>query len=824
MPREKRLPVEELAWRCSPERFSFATTNELASLQEIIGQDRALRSIQFGLGITNHNYNIFVLGDTGVGKSTSIKEIIEARAKGEPVPDDWCYVFNFEDVDTPTAISLPPGRGADFAAEMDELVETLLRDIPKVFESKDYEKHRDEIIEGQQERTRSLFFRLEQRAMERGLVLKKTVSGLAVVPAKNGKPMSQEEFESLPPERRAMIEQDLAVMQDKLSDAVREARNIEKETKERINALDREVVQYVVNPAINELLDKFKEFKGVVDYLYKVKENILNNIDDFRPKEEVPLAIGGLRLQKPEPSFERYKVNLFVGNRESEGAPVVYESNPTYTNLFGRIEYKVQLGAATTDFTMVKPGSVHKANGGYLIVNALDILRNIFVYDSLKRMIKNREARIEDPWEQYRIVSATTLKPAPIPVNIKLVIIGEPFIYYLLYNLDTEYRKLFKVKADFDTVMPRTDANIEKYAYFIATRCREEGLIPFDRTGVGKVVEFGARLAGDREKLSARFNEVTNIIVEASYWAGVEGSGTVSASHVEKADSERVYRNSKLSDKLRDYIREDTLMVATVGKVVGQVNGLAILDPGDYAFGKPSRVTARVFMGDAGVVNIEREVKMSGRIHNKALMIFTSFLGERFAQRFPLTLSASITFEQLYEDIEGDSATCTEIYALISGLSGVPLDQGIAVTGSMNQRGEVQPIGGVNEKIEGFFEICKAKGLTGGQGVIIPRRNVKNLMLKREVIEAVKDGKFAIYPIEHVDEGLEILTGMPVGERDEKGGFPEGSVNRLVEARLESLAKSFKEFGRPPAKKEPPGGGMGEAAKGTDKKDGKDGK
>ncbi len=374
---------------------------------------------------------------------------------------------------------------------------------------------------------------------------------------------------------------------------------------------------------------------------------------------------------------------------------------------------------------------------------------------------------------------------------------GEPFIYYLLYNLDTEYRKIFKVKADFDTVMPRDDQSIEKYAHFVATRCREENLLPFDRTGVSRVIELGVRLAGDKEKLSARFNEISNIIVEASYWAGVQGARTVSAAHVDLADSERVYRNSKISDKLRDYIKEDTILIATEGRALGQVNGLAVLDPGDYAFGKPSRVTARVYMGDSGVVNIEREVKMSGRIHNKALMIFTSFLGERFAKRFPLTLSATITFEQLYEEIEGDSATCTEIYALYSALSGVPLDQGFAVTGSMNQAGEVQPIGGVNEKIEGFFEICRAKGLTGAQGVIIPRRNVKNLMLKKEVIEAVREGKFSIYPIERVDEGLEILTGMEAGQRDDSGKFPEGTLNHLVEKRLEELARGLKEFGKP---------------------------
>ncbi len=801
MPKATPLQAESLRWRCRPEAFTFETTEDLPALEEIIGQDRAMRSIEFGLGIADHNYNIFVLGEGGTGKSTTVKDIIEKRAKAEPVPDDWCYVFNFSDPDSPKALNLPPGKGSELASEMEELVGSLRRDIPKVFESKDYEKHRDEILEGQQERTRALFFRLEQKAMEKGLVLKKSVSGLSVVPARDGKAMSHDEFEAMPNGKKAAIEEDLKIFQDRLSDAIREARVIEKETKERINALDREVVQYVVNPLVNELLEKFGVFPSVVEFINQVKEDILGSIDDFRPKEEQAIALGALRLPRQEPSFERYKVNLMVNNGETIGAPVVYETNPTYYNLFGRIEYRVQFGVASTDFTMIKAGSIHRAIGGYLIVNALDILRNIFVYDSLKRMIKNGEIRMEDVWEQYRLVSTTTLKPAPIPVHIKIVMIGDPFIYYLLYNLDTEYRKLFKVKADFDTVMPRDDGNVFKYALFAASRCRANGLAPFDRSGVARIVEYGCRLAGDQERLSARFNEIENLMTEASYWARTSGAAAVSDAHVETAVRERIYRNSRIEDRLREYIKEDTIMVSTDGRAVGQVNGIAVLDPGDYAFGKPSRITARTFMGDSGVVNIEREVKLSGRIHNKALLILSSFLGERYGQSFPLTLSASICFEQLYDEIEGDSATLSETYALLSSLSGLALDQAIAVTGSMNQKGEVQPIGGVNEKIEGFFEVCRAKGLTGRQGVIIPRRNVRNLMLKKEVIDAVAGGMFRIYPIDMVDEGIEILTGATVGERGEDGRYPEGTINSLVETRLLSLAKSYKEFGRPPQKK-----------------------
>ncbi|MBI5886504.1 MAG: AAA family ATPase [Deltaproteobacteria bacterium] len=801
MPEYKPLPTDELRRSCPLDIFSFKTTAELPLLTEIIGQERALKSIEFGLGITNNNYNIFVLGDTGTGKDTTVAGIVEEKAKKEPCPEDWCYVFNFDDPDCPKAVNLPPGKGSALAAGMDELIGALRRDIPKVFESKDYERHRDEILDGQQERTRAIFSRLEQKTLEKGLYLKKSASGLSVMPGKNGKAMSQEEFDALPKEKRDEIDAALHIMQDKLSDAIREARAIEKETKERVVALDREVVQYVVNPLMHEIFETFKEFPTVIEYLNRVKANILDNIDDFRPKEEAQLSFGAFKLPTREPAFERYRVNVIINNKETRGAPVVFETNPTYYNLFGRIEYRVQFGVATTDFTMIKQGSIHKANGGYLIVNALDVLKNIFVYDSIKRMIKNGEVRMEDVWEQYRLVSSATLKPEAIPVNIKLILIGEPFIYYLLYNVDREYRKLFKVKADFDNVMPRDEANIHKYASFIATRCKEEGLLPFDCGGVAGVVEYGARLAAHKDKLTSRFNEIKNVIVEASYWAGVEGSRTVSARHIDRADAERVYRHSKIEDKLRDYIKDDTLMVDTDGRVAGQINGMAVLDPGDYAFGKPSRITARTYMGDAGIVNIEREVKMSGKIHNKALMILTSFLGERYARGFPITLSASICFEQLYDEIEGDSATCTEVYALLSSLADAPIDQGFAVTGSMNQLGEVQPIGGVNEKIEGFFDVCKAKGLTGRQGVIIPRRNVRNLMLKAEVIDAVKEGKFAVYPIDRMDEGLEILTGMTMGERGAKGEYPEGTINFLVEKRLHSLAKSLKEFGRPPATK-----------------------
>ena len=798
------LSPEELRWTCDPKQFPFKTTDEIPPLAMTIGQERALKALGFGLGLESQGFNIYVLGESGTGKMSTVKAMLEKRAKDEKVPDDWCYVYNFTDPDRPNVLNLPPGVGTDLKIDMEDLVESLKRDIPKVFESKDYEKHRDEILDGQQERTKAIFYRLEQKAQEKGFILKKTVSGLAVVPAKEGKALSHEDFEKLSKHEKARIEEESKFLQDRLSDAIREARVVEKETKERINALDREVVQYVVNPLINELLEKYRKHQGVVEYLEQVKEDVLVRSEEFRPKEELALALPGLKLPKVEPSFERYSVNLLVNNKDIKGAPVVIETNPTYYNLFGRIEHRVQYGVAMTDFSMIKAGSVHRANGGYLVINALDLLRNIFSYDALKRMIKNKEVKIDDVWEQYRLVSTTTLKPEPIPVDIKIILVGIPYIYYLLYNLDDEYRKLFKVKADFDNRMPRNKENIDKYTAFIAARCKEEGLKHFDRAGAARIVEYGTRLANDQEKLTAQFSEITDLIREASYWAGVDNSNFVTSGHVDRAVAERIYRNSRIEERVRELIAEGTLLIDTDGAVAGQVNGIAVLDLGDYAFGKPSRITARTFLGDAGVVNIEREVKMSGRIHNKALMILTSYLGEKFAQDTPMTLSASICFEQLYEEIEGDSATCTEFYALMSSLSGLPLNQGIAVTGSMNQLGEVQPIGGVNEKVEGFFDVCVTKGLTGKQGVIIPKKNVRHLMLKKEVVEAVKEGRFAIYPIEKVEEGLEILTGKPAGERQPDGTYPEGAVNYLVAKRLKELAKTLKDFGKakPAGKKE----------------------
>lgn len=790
----RKVLVDELCHRCDPSEFPFNTTDEIQPLKETIGQKRALRSLDFGLGMESYGFNIYILGESGTGKMTTIKAILEKKVKDEPVPDDWCYVYNFENPDVPNALSLPPGMGITFQKDMDELINVLRQEIPKIFESKEYEKQRTRILEEFQKKQKEIFLEIEREAKEKDFSLRKTVSGLALVPVKKtGETLSEEEYESLEPKVKKKIEEMGRSLQEKLDDTLRIVREEEKKVKERINQLEREATLSSIGHRIDELKHKYGQNPEVLNYLEDVKEDILEHLDDFKAQEEQPSPLPFLKPLKPEPSFVRYSINVLVNNRDAKGAPVVIESNPTYYNLFGRVEHKLQYGMAVTDFSMIKAGSLHRANGGYLVVDALDLLKNIFVYDALKRTIKDKKIRIEDVWEQYRLISTVTLRPEAIPFNVKIVLVGSPILYYLLYNLDEEYRELFKVKADFENRMARNKENLLEYAGFVRTKCIEKGLKPFDRGAVAKVAEYGSRLAEHQKKLSAKFSEVTDLLLEADYWAKRDDSDIVRVEHVEKAIEEKVHRVNKVEEKIREAIEEGTILVDTEGTVVGQVNGLSVIGLGDYSFGIPSRITAKTYAGKAGIVNIERETKLSGRIHEKAILILVAYLGEKYAQRRPLSFSASLTFEQLYGEVEGDSATCAEAYALLSSIAGVPLKQSIAITGSMNQHGEIQPIGGVNEKIEGFFEVCKLNKLNGEHGVIIPRRNIKNLMLKKEVMEAVKNGKFNIYAIDNIEDGIEILTGMPAGEIQPDGNYPEGTLNFLVSKRLQELHEAVKE-------------------------------
>ncbi len=785
------LKPEELYKCCDINIFNFETTDDINTLKEIIGQEKAFRAIDFGLSLNSKGFNIFALGENGTGRMRTIKTLLLEKAAKEVTPNDWCYVYNFKNPDAPIAISLPPGVGKEFQKDMDILIKTIREEIVKVFESKEYDKQRNKIIEEFQQKQKALFTNLEEEAQSKGFAIRKAVSGLLIIPIKKtGEPLSEEEFAALDDATKKRIEEIGRSLQEKLDDVGRALREAEKILKEMLNRLEREIALEALGTRIDDLIKKYQDIEKISSYLTSVQDDILSHLDDFKSQEEPPSPLPFMKMPKPEVSFTKYSVNLIVDNSESNGAPVIFESNPTYLNLFGRVEHKVQFGMAVTDFSMIKAGSLHKANGGYIVIQGIELFKNLFSYDALKRAIKNREIKIEDVWEQYRLLSTVSMKPEPIPLNVKVILIGNPYMYYVLYNLDEEYRELFKVKADFDNRMDRNLDNINKYASFIATCQKEEGLKPLDRSGVAKVIEYSSRLSGHQDKLSTRFSDIADILMEANYWAIKDGANIISDKHVLTAIEEKIYRSNRIEERIREMILEDTLIVNTEGSKIGQVNGLAVLDMGDYSFGKPSRITARTYTGKAGVINIERETKMSGRIHEKAIMIISNYLGSKYAVNKPISLSASITFEQLYEMVEGDSATCAELYALLSSLAGVGLRQDISVTGSMDQNGDVQPIGGVNEKIEGFFDLCKVRGLNG-HGVIIPRRNIKHLMLKQEVVDAVRDGKFFIYPIDKMEEGLEILTGMPAGELKEDSTYPEGTINYLVMKRLQEISDAL---------------------------------
>ncbi len=793
-----KIPVEKLRWVCDPSQFDFETTADIPELEGSIGQERALKSIDFGLGMREDGFNLYLAGEPGTGRSSTIKNLLKQRAKAEPNPHDWCYVYNFKDPDNPVALALPAGVGSELADDMKEFLDAVRAVIPKALDSKEYETNKAAILEEYQEKNGVLFAGLEQEAAAEQFAVQRTVSGLVMVPQKEGRNYTQEEYEALSGEEREKLDEAGKRLTERLNDVLRQVRENEKVLKDALAKLDRDLGLAAVGHHLEPMREKYAEYPKVLQYLEAVQEDVLLNLEDF--KEQTPQAspIPGLKLPRQEPSFERYQVNVFVDNKDTSGAPVIFEPNPTYNNLFGRIEHVMQMGGmATTNFTLMKRGALHRANGGYLVVDAREVLINPFAWDALKRCIRSGEIRIEDVLEQYRFMTIASLKPEPIPLQAKIIMIGSPWIYYLLFYLEPDYRKFFKVKADFDSRIRKSPEIMKDYALFVATHCKRDNLLPFDRSGVAGLLEYSARSVEDQERLSCQFMEIADLIREADYWARKENSPLVTREFVNRAIEEKIYRSNRIEERMQELFEDGTILVDTEGAEVGQINGLSVLTLGDYMFGRPSRLTVRVYMGRAGMVNIEREVKLSGPIHDKGVLILTGYLGGKYAHDKPLSFSASICFEQSYEGVEGDSASSTELYGLLSALSGVPLKQGIAVTGSVNQLGKVQPIGGVNYKIEGFYAVCKAKGLSGEQGVIIPKTNERHLMLKDEVVEAVRDGKFHIWSVETIDQGIEILTGVPAGERQSDGKYPEGTINYLVDKRLREFVESMKKFSAP---------------------------
>jgi lon-related putative ATP-dependent protease len=789
-------PVAELAPAdlrrvCDVSRFSFETTADLPFTRKIVGQPRGTRSIEFGIEIASPGFNIYVMGPVGTGRTTTIERFLQEKAAAGPVPGDLVFVQNFRDLRRPRAICLPPGTGTRFRDDLAELVDSLKREIPKAFETEEYKDALSGAVQELEAKRNRILQKVRHQAAERGFAIVRTPDGLIVAPVVDGQPMQMEAYEALTPEKREELDAARRVLERDLNDALRTVQEVEQSARDEIATLGRRVAASVVGGFIEPLQDRYAGEEEALLHLNLVRDDVVAHVSGFLPDEEAqPEHVA----REKEDLFHRYSVNLIVDHRQTTGSPVIVESNPTYHNLVGRIEYDVKFGVPTTDFMNIKAGALHRANGGYLVLRAGDLLSHSHAWSALKRALNSGEIRIEEPAAES--VATKTVEPEPIPLNVKIILMGSLALYYSLLDIDEDFSKLFKVRADFDAEMDRTPENEDEFALFIATRCHEEGLRHFDKSAVGRIIEQGSRLAEAQDRLTTRFGEVANIVREASYWAGDTGREFVSAPDVVRAVQERTFRSNLLETKLRRHVQQGILLVDTSGSVVGQVNGLYTIQVGDYGFGQPSRITAQTYMGSAGVVSIEREVKLAGPIHNRGVLTLIGYLGGTYAQGQPLSLSASLAFEQNYSGVEGDSASSAELYALLSSLSALPINQGIAVTGSVNQWGQVQPIGGAIAKIEGFFETCSRRGLTGEQGVIIPAANVRDLMLRQELCDAVAAGQFHIWAVRTIDEGLTLLTGVLAGERGPDGVYPQGTVHGAVQKRLRQLAIDLEVFGK----------------------------
>jgi lon-related putative ATP-dependent protease len=787
------LPAEKVYKECGVDTIGCKSSAELPGLETIVGQDRAMRAMHFGLGIKEKGFNIFVSGLPGTGRTTAVSRFLEEVATTKPVPMDWCYVNNFEDSYHPNALSLPAGRAVELQKGMDNLTRQVFQAVRNVFESEEYAKHKEETLNKFQKQKQEILEQVNQQANAEGFMLQPTPMGVATVPTRNGKPLSEEDFLKLSQKDKESIMEKQQKVQNILESSIRQTKSLDKDADDALDKLDREIASYALRNWYEEMKKKFEDLSEVLAYIDAVQTDLLDQVELFKTDgEEKQPNLPFLSQPKGLP-VKKYAVNILVDNSKFKGAPVIVETNPTHDNLFGRIEQEARFGALVTDFTLVRGGAIHRANGGYLVLPVEDVLRNPFAWEDLNHALQNGKIEIEDTSERFGF-STKSLKPEPIPLDIKVILIGRPDIFALLQAYEARFRELFKVKAEFDTSMTRTSEHVSEYAGFATMLCNTEHLKHLDGTALSRLVEYGSRMAEDQEKLSTRFGEISDVIREASYYAGLEDAELISAQHIRKAIDERFYRSNLIQERLQEMIGRGVIKIDITGNKVGQINGLSVLSLGDISFGQPNRITVSLSMGREGVVNIERQAKLSGPIHTKGVLILSGFLASRYAQDKPLSLSARLVFEQSYGGIEGDSASSTELYAILSALSGLPVKQSIAVTGSVNQNGEVQAIGGANEKIEGYFEVCKAAGLTGEQGVVLPESNVANLMLKEEVVEAIREGKFHIWPVRTIDEGIEVLTGVKAGERLPDGSFEPDTVNSMVDQRLSHMVEEMQKF------------------------------
>ncbi len=787
------LSTKQIFSPCDPAKFKFKTTEEIKCSNKIIDQSRAVRAIRMGLGIRKPGFNIYVAGMEGTGKTSVIKSFLQQTANKIETPDDWCYVHNFEREQYPIAINLPAGEGKKFKREMENLVEQLTLDVREALQSEEYENNVNARMYEGTEQKNQLYTELEGIAHEMGFSLKSSRMGIITVPMKDGKTLSEKEYKLLPEKERSDIEKRRGELEPRVMEFARAVRIIDQETRSVVEEMQNELGNYVIDLSMESMLKKYKKSKRVLEYLNNVKENFLNSILEFIEQEEEREKEEHVEMRREVRPFLEYEVNVYVDNSKQSGAPVVIENNPTYYNLFGKIEKKIEYGIYITDLSNIKAGSINRANQGFLVINAMDLFKNPLVWDTLKRMLRNRMSFIEDMGENYGLLPTSGLSPESIPLDVKVVLVGTDDIYHLLFRYDEEFKKIFKVKADFDYRMPRNARTIQGYVSFIATRSHLEKLKHFDPSGVAAIVELSSRLVDSQKHMSSSFGEIKDVIIESDFIAREKRARYIRRDHVEQAVKERFKRSDMINEHILQNMLEDNILISTNENEVGQANGLAVYGLGDISFGKPSRITSKVFRGKPGVINIEREADMSGATHTKGVHILSALFQSKFSLKVPLGLSATICFEQNYGGIDGDSASSTEFYVISSAMSGIPLKQSIAITGSINQNGEIQPIGGVNEKIEGFFEVCQSRKLTGDQGVIIPHQNIPNLMLNQEVRDAVESGLFHIYAVKTVDEGLEILTGYKAGKLDKKGNYTKGSIYRLIADKMEALYEEEKD-------------------------------